>query len=146
MKYLQFPWLFFWIIWSIGIILLIFNLNRRYQQPFERYYAEPGTVKCKSLATISLEWEKHKKRGLLFPILQAPNGEIFPACFMDENGVPISRALCVVLDNIKWLGSRNCKCTIQFVLDDIKSETYFQKGNRLYLYYDYKKIAEGVVE
>ena len=53
---------------------------------------------------------------------------------------------CVVLDNIKWSGSRSCKCTIQFVLDDIESETYFQKGNRLYLYYDYRKIAEGVVE
>ena len=146
MKNLQFPWLFSCVIWILGIILLIFNLIRWYQQPFERYGAKPGTVKCKSSATIFLKWEKYKKRGLLFPILQAPNGEIFPACFMDEKGAPISRALCVVLDNIKWSGSRSCKCTIQLVLDDIEPETYFQKGNRLNLYCDYRKIAEGVVE
>ena len=98
------------------------------------------------MVTISLQWGSGSKESIWYPPLQCPNGEIFPACFMDKNGVPISRALCVVLDHIKWSGSRSCKCTIQFVLDDIDPEIYFQKGNRLYLYYDYRKIAEGVVE
>ncbi len=119
------------------LICVLFVLGR----PFKR-----SKDSLHKTAFISINWYKRKEGGIFFPILQAPSGEIFPACFMDKNGVPISRALCVVLDHIKWSGSRSCKCTIQFVLDDIDPEIYFQKGNRLYLYYDYRKIAEGVVE
>ena len=124
------------------MIMIFFRLS----EPYERRLPKEEKISCKDTATILLQWGSGSKESIWYPPFQCPNGEIFPACFMDEKGVPISKALCVVLDYIKWSGSRSCKCTIQFVLDDIESETYFQKGNRLYLYYDYRKIAEGVVE
>ena len=136
----------YWFLGALGIFDIILLYIKFLQIPYCRANkkGEPIT-NYKMIQKVCIHWES-KAKGRVPYVHQILNGEIFPACFMDENGVPISRALCVVLDNIKWLGSRNCKCTIQFVLDDIKSETYFQKGNRLYLYYDYKKIAEGVVE
>ena len=123
---------------SLLFLLCILLVLRR---PYKRQ-----SRSIQNIVSVYINWYRRSEGGVIFPRWQAPNGEIFPACFMDEKGVPISKALCVVLDYIKWSGSRSCKCTIQFVLDDIESETYFQKGNRLYLYYDYRKIAEGVVE
>ena len=123
---------------DLCILCFAVLLNKPYTREKKRLDAK------KTRAT--LRWSKGSDGGLFFPRWQAPNGEIFPACFMDADGTPISTALCIVLDNIKWSGLRRCSCEIQFVLDDIDTKNYFKKGNRFYLYYDYRKIAEGFVE
>ena len=146
LQLLLYPYRVFWPFEISACIILMIMIFFRLSEPYERRLPKEEKISCKDTATILLQWGSGSKESIWYPPFQCPNGEIFPACFMDEKGVPISRALCVVLDYIKWSGSRSCKCTIQFVLDDIESETYFQKGNRLYLYYDYRKIAEGVVE
>lgn len=99
----------------------------------------------KFAAIAALSWESHKKEGLRLPRFQVLDGEIFPACFMDKDGVPISTALCVVLEENHWMGGRHSRSKISFVLDDAPEEKLLRNGNRFYLYYDYRKIAEGLI-
>ena len=100
----------------------------------------------KNIIEVKIHWKNHKHKGLLFPRFRIVRGEIFPACFMDEKEMPISTPLCVVLENLKWKGLHHCTCTIQLVLDDVSDEKLFQSGNRFYLYHNYRKIAEGIIE
>lgn len=95
---------------------------------------------------VSILWEMRKNEGLLCPKLQVPNGEIFPACFMNADGQPISTALCVVLENIHWESSHRCTCTIQLVLDNISAQDLFQQGNTFNLYHNYRLIAKGILQ
>ncbi len=109
-------------------------------------YAKGEKAPEKAKQNVSLEWRRRKAGGLTCPKIQVAEGEIFPACFTDENGQPISTALCVVLENIEWAGSRNCICDISFVSDDAVNEKLLYHGNRFYLYHRHSIIAEGAVK
>lgn len=116
--------------------------------PYRREYGKQNHSRCiqRNQICASVSWEAHKNDGLLCPKLQIPNGEIFPACFIEANGQPISTALCVVLENIHWENSHCCTCTIKLVLDDISLQDLFQKNNTFHLYYKYRLIAKGIVQ
>lgn len=98
----------------------------------------------KKCTSVKLNWYR-QKQGILFPRFNVLNGEIFPACFLNPEGKPISTPICVVLENLKWEKGRRCRCTIQVVLDEVSEEGLFCPGNRLYLYHNRKKIAEGEI-
>ena len=98
----------------------------------------------KKCTSVKLNWYR-QKQGILFPRFNVLNGEIFPACFLNPEGNPISTPICVVLENLKWEKGRRCRCTIQVVLDEVSEEGLFCPGNRLYLYHNRKKIAEGEI-
>ncbi len=125
-----------------GIILWIISL------PYGRKYAKQNNSNCveKHKSLTSIIWEIKDSKGLSCPKLQVQNGEIFPACFMDANGQPISTALCVVLENIHWENQHRCTCTIQIVLDTISSQDLFQKNNTFNLYHNKRLIAKGVMQ
>ena len=114
------------------------------RKPFMRYVEKDEETAEKKIATVFLIWESNKE-GLRFPNLSVLNGEIFPACFLNSEGKPISTPICVVLENLKWEKGRRCRCTIQVVLDEVSEEGLFCPGNRLYLYHNRKKIAEGEI-
>ncbi len=122
---------------TIFITFLIFLCLR---VPYKRY-----KERNKKTASVIIQWEKYSNRGLLTPRFSVPNGEIFPACFLNPEGNPISTPICVVLENLKWEKGRRCRCTIQVVLDEVSEEGLFCPGNRLYLYHNRKKIAEGEI-
>lgn len=73
------------------------------------------------------------------------DGKIFPACFMDADGIPMSMAFCLVLHEFSWSDNFHCACKIYIVLDDVPQEKLLQKGNRFYLYHNYRKVAAGSV-
>ncbi len=123
-----------------SIVIDIFLIFLCLRVPYKRY-----KVTNKKTALVIIQWEKHSNRGLLIPRFSVPNGEIFPACFLNPEGNPISTPICVVLENLKWEKGRRCRCTIQVVLDEVSEEGLFCPGNRLYLYHNRKKIAEGEI-
>ncbi len=125
-----------------GLILWIISL------PYERKYMGRDETYCieKQKMSASIVWETKDREGLSCPKLLVKNGEIFPACFMNADGQPISTALCVVLENIHWESSHRCMCTIQIVLDDVSSKNLFQKGNTFNLYHNYRLIAKGILQ
>lgn len=130
---------------SLSIMLLwiwYIPYDRGVAQKNQKEQTRPEPYK----ADVFISWETHKNEGLLCPKLQIPNGEIFPACFMDAGEQPISLALCVVLENIHWENSRRCTCTIQIVLDTVSSQDLFQKGNTFNLYHNYRLIAKGTLQ
>lgn len=115
------------------LLLLYFRIPLIRQEKFNK--------KC---TNVKLNWHK-QKQGILFPRLSVLNGEIFPACFLNSEGKPISTPVCVVLENLKWEKGRRCRCTIKVVLDEVPEEGLFCRGNRFYLYHNRKKIAEGEI-
>ncbi len=144
-KWWQNPFLCITVYLFFGITLLwiwYIPYDRDTAQKNQKEQIRPETYK----AHVFISWESHKNEGFLCPKLQVPNGEIFPACFMDVNGQPISTALCVVLENIHWENPRRCTCTIQIVLDTVSSKNLFQKGNMFNLYHNYRLIAKGTLQ
>ena len=136
-----------WLLGIIAFIMLVVIVYELFQEPYFRITDKKDTPAILSKCTVKviLSWEKRKKEGLWLPRFQVLDGEIFPACFMDKDGTPISTALCVILEKIRWTNSHRCTCNISFVLDDIPEKTFFQKENRFYLYHNYRKIAEGTI-
>ena len=128
------------------VTVFLFSLYFTLRSPNARYYAKGEKAPEKAKQNVSLEWRRRKAGGLTCPKIQIAEGEIFPACFTDENGQPISTALCVVLENIEWADSRNCICDISFVSDDTANENLLCPGNRFYLYHRHSIIAEGAVK
>ncbi len=100
----------------------------------------------KTSVNVSIEWFNNKNGGLISPRFRVLNGEIFPACFLDSNSTPISKALCVALEDLKWKDLHNCDCTINLVLDDVSEKDLFITNNKFYLYNDYQKIAQGEIK
>lgn len=133
----------------MGILFVISEIILFKQVPFERLYNRKDnsifSFLRKQKVSVNIQWISKKSSGLWRPQLQVQDGEIFPAYFKDTEGNLISSGLCVVLEEIKWTGKRQCNCEISFVRDDISAERYFQKGNHLYLYYYDRQIAEGIV-
>ena len=122
---------FTWIALFIWLSLFLFATIKHLVEQKEKPKVDPLPMQKRTVnATIS--WESHKNKGLLYPKFQVMNGEIFPVCFIDENGVPISLMLCVVMEHFHWTDSHHCVCTIQLVLDDAPEDKLLQKGNRFY--------------
>lgn len=130
------------ILFLIGTLFWILHLP--YGRSLPKKERELLSDKHKKSAFIL--WETHQTKGLLYPKMQVLNGEIFPACFTDANGQPISTALCVVLEDIKWADKRQCNCNIHFVLDNAPSEELLCSGNQFYLYHNYRLIAKGQIQ
>ena len=132
------------ILYSAAIIALLLLLKI----PYGKNIRTDDNIKDNQFekSKCDILWEVNGGRGLLCPKIQVAEGEIFPACFTDENGQPISTALCVVLENIEWAGSCNCICDISFVSDDTANENLLCPGNRFYLYHRHSIIAEGAVK
>lgn len=124
---------------AIFLVFFVFILYLRF--PHKRKWD-----KLKKIKEVKLNWLPASQKGLRLPRFQVIDGEIFPACFFNAKGILISQTLCVALEKIHWKGKRRCECRISFVLDDVDPEPYFQKGNRFYLYYEYRKIAEGEIQ
>ena len=131
----------------IGCILLLIYLTIvTHQQPMERFYdrKEDNGVFAflrKERVAVYVQWAERKNKGLWNPKKQIEEGEIFPAYFKDQAGNLISSGLCVVLEEIKWTGKRQCNCEISFVLDDVPAKKYLQPNNQFYLYYYDRQIA-----
>lgn len=124
----------------LGIIILLLRL------PLKRDVKEGGfPLDSKSAAKVTIFWEKKKQGGLRLPRLQVLNGEIFPVCFLDKDGTPISPALCAVLKKLHWSSSLRCACKISLILDNIPDDKLFISGNQFYLYHNYQKIAKGII-
>lgn len=135
---------FTWIALFIWLSLFLFATIKHLVKQKEKPKVDPLPMQKRTVnATIS--WESHKNKGLLYPKFQVMNGEIFPVCFIDENGVPISLMLCVVMEHFHWTDSHHCVCTIQLVLDDTPEDKLLQKGNRFYLYHNYGFAATGTI-
>lgn len=101
---------------------------------------------AKDKVAVTLSWEKRENSGLASPRLQVPNGEIFPACFLDANGQPLTTELCIVLEDIEWTDSRHGRCKTHLVLDSISSQEIFSKADTFYLYYNRRRIAQGSIQ
>ena len=129
------------------IFLVISSFIGVFQIPFERCYTKKERKEnifiSKKKATVTVRWHNKKNSRLWNPKIQVQAGEIFPAYFKDQAGNLISSGLCVVLEEIKWTGKRQCNCEISFVLDDVPAEKYLQLNNQFYLYYYDRQIAEG---
>ena len=137
----------YWLLGIAGLILLAIVFVELCRIPYARDVKKKEILYTipKSSADINLSWEKHDKEGLLLPRFQVLNGEIFPACFMDADGTPISTAFCVVLNDFFWSDNHHCSCKVHFVLDDAPEEKLFRKRNQFYLYYNCRKIAKGAI-
>lgn len=107
---------------------------------------ENESVVRKHTAQTVITWENHQQGGLMLPRFRIIRGEIFPACFMDEKGTPISTPLCIVLEQLHWKDQHHCTCTIQLVLDDVPDELLFQPNKRFFLYCDRRKVATGLIQ
>lgn len=114
---------------------------------YRSYYKKESrkSFGCPS-ATVRITWYPHKEGGLVAPKLRIVPGEIFPVCFLNPAQQPISGALCVTLSRLKWSSLHHCCCTIQLVLDDVKTEKLFVPGNTFFLYHEELRIAQGVIE
>lgn len=136
-----------WFLGIAGLIIIALLYIELLRIPYARDIKkkERQYINSKRNADINLSWENHKKEGLLLPRFQVLNGEIFPACFMDADGTPISTAFCIVLHKLSWSDNFHCTCKIYFVLDDVHGEKLFQEGNQFHLYHNYRKIATGTV-
>lgn len=122
------------------IIIIAFFIYLCLRVPYKR-----NRETEKKTVPVFVQWEKYSNRGLFNARFSVPNGEIFPTCFLDTEGNPISTPVCVVLENLKWEKGRRCRCTIKVVLDEVPEEGLFGRGNRFYLYHNRKKIAEGEI-
>lgn len=138
----------YWLFGIAGLILLALVFVELCRIPYARDIKkeERRSTVPKHTADVDLFWEKHKKGGLLLPRFRVLAGEIFPACFMDADGTPVSTALCVVLTDFVWSDHLHCSCKIHFVLDDAPEERLFSKENQFYLYDNHRKIAKGTVK
>ena len=134
------------IILLLVVIPCIFAASCLGNGPYERHYSKTEKLNIsKKVVLGTIHWKGHGSNGLFMPRLQVKEGEIFPAYFKDQAGNLISSGLCVVLEEIKWTGKRQCNCEISFVLDDAPSERYLQPNNQFYLYYYDRQIAEGAI-
>ena len=59
----------------------------------KRYKAEPELF----LGRASVRWYRVKEGGIGFPYLRLINNMIFPVCFVNVEGVPVSQTVCVRL-------------------------------------------------
>ena len=133
------------IYWMVFISTMICITVYLYRKKHHIYIKEEIVFAQKPSAQVNIAWYPHKQGGLVAPRLRMMKGEIFPVCFMDSEHTPISAALCIVLESIKWEDSHHCSCSIRLVLDPISEEKYFIRGNTFYLYHDYQKLAEGFI-
>ena len=125
----------------IAILDLLWYLRLPLQRHIEKWEQRP----VKKSVAAQIQWMDTRSRGLVCPVFQAPNKEIFPAFFLDAQGELLSQGLCVVLEKIHWTGWRRCSCHIEIVLDDVPAEQYLQSGNQFYLYHRKRKIAVGTI-
>lgn len=126
------------------LLIVIFLLLRL---PLRRDVKEGGApLDSKPAAKVTILWEKKRQGGFRLPRFQVLNGEVFPACFMDPDGTPISHPLCVALKKIHWLNGFHCACSISLILDNVPEDTLLISGNQFFLYHDYQKIAKGVIK
>lgn len=131
-------------VFVIGFLIVCFFLFLLLlRQPYRRDNdGEPLPLPQK--ATASLTWSSLSQKGLLCPRQRVPNGEVFPAYFLDSGNNLISSAYCVCLDSISWQDSHHCSCEISLVLDGAPTEL-LTKGNQFYLYHEKRRIASGTI-
>lgn len=138
------PW---WVTFAglpFAILIFVYGLSFPYMRKIDHAPARESIEKPKQ--PVCITWNFRQNQGLLFPRIQVPNGEIFPACFMDANGTPLNSPLCVVLENINWINSRSCLCDISCVLDDVPARTLFDTGKQFRLYYNQQEVAKGILQ
>ena len=128
----------------VTLITVFINIGT-YHIPYERDIKkkERKNIPPKKKVRVAIAWTDHKEKGLLLPRLSMANGEILPACFLSLDGVPISTALCVTLEELHWTDSRHCDCQVSLVLDDAPAGQLLREGNSLYLYHNYQQVAVG---
>ena len=129
---------------AIGVLAAL-DLLWFWHLPLQRHIEKWEQKPVKKSVAAQIQWMDARSRGLVCPVFQAPNKEIFPAFFLDAHGQLLSQGLCVVLENIRWTGWRRCSCHMEIVLDDVPAEQYLQSGNRFYLYHRKRKIAAGTI-
>lgn len=127
-----------------AILIFIYGLSFPYMRKTKHAHARENIEKPKQ--PVCITWNLRQNQGLLFPRIQVPNGEIFPACFIDANGTPLNAPLCVVLENINWINSRSCLCDVSLVLDDAPAKALFDAGEQFCLYYNQQEVAKGILQ
>lgn len=136
--------------WIIGIVagIILISIGIKYcRVPFTRKTINKNKLKSiKKQITSSIEWAIPSEGGFLLPRFQIKPGEILPACFMNTEGTPLSTALCIVLENIHWKGTRNCICEISLVLDNTPEKDLLCKGNHFFIYHNLEKVANGTIK
>lgn len=129
---------------GIYILIILSIIVNFYLGKRKRVEKESNNI-AKENINVSIVWHNHKNQGLVLPKYRIMDGEIFPVCFMDKKQIPISEALCVSLNNLKWKDTHHCICDIQLVLDNVSEKNLFIKDNKIFLYHNYRKIAEGII-
>lgn len=112
--------------------------------PLEKFI--PGAKdqpKSHNFATVKIAWYPKKNGGILCPILNVPNGEIFPACFVNTQDMPITDLWCICLQHIK-LKRGYCIAKIAFVLPN-PPLNLLDRGCRFYIFHNRRKVAAGEI-
>ncbi len=122
---------------AAGILVLVAGvcLWTPFQKGEEHIHEHPDHL-------AAIRWMPYFKTGLLPFLIQS--GEVLPACFVDEQGNPVSHMWCVSLEHRHWLLRRRYHVWMHLTAEEAPEEL-MQEGNRFYLFYHERKVAQGMV-
>lgn len=93
---------------------------------------------------VQIQWYSPDQGGAWFPNFRILNDYIFPVCFVDGQGTPVSQMWCVKLEGIKRHGLYHADARISFLLKEAP-ESLLKTGNHFYIFNNKVKIGEGTV-
>ena len=111
----------------------------------KRYKAEPEPF----LGRARIRWYSARKGGIGFPRLRIINNMIFPVCFVDAKGVPVSQTVCVRLQKRFLYFWRNAG--VRLITEDLwnadsNGKMPWEKAEKFVIFNRGEVIGEGKVK
>lgn len=100
------------------------------------------------LGRADIRWYSANEGGIGFPYLRITNNTIFPVCFVDANGVPVSQTICVRLQKrfvYFWRRTRVCLINEDIWKKDSEGKFPWEKSEKFLIFNRGQKIGEGKI-
>lgn len=119
-----------------GAFIIIVLLTQNYYPVFKK-----GEHKCASeplLGKATVKWYTLRKGGIGLPRLRLVNNMIFPVCFVDKEGKPVSQTMLVRIRKkfgFFWTGAKvHLAVTDKFWTKDKKGKNPWERAEKMVIF------------
>ena len=122
------------------INLLFVGKTPYYRHPDFGKYLTPEEPK---LCTVTIRWYSLRDGGIGFPRFRIYNHMIFPICFVDRNGQPVTQTGCVRLCKRWFIFFKGAKLRL---ITDMIDPHKIREGMKFYIFNQGIRMGEGIVK
>ena len=145
--YLAYPFVFipriYYVKRLISLLPLLYFLIHRNKFPVWRAYE---VSQEETIGYADVQWYSMQKGGVGLPRLRFIDNMIFPACFLDGKGTPVSQTVCVRIHKkmcLFWKNSKVKMTSEELWKTDKNGKTPWEKAEKFVIFNNGEIVGEG---